>query len=64
MTENVLIICGLSMEMEMAKEMGYIGKCKGCLYYETNCQGVRFCQIHGVLSKEKENCKDWVVDSR
>ena len=62
MTE--MIICGMSMEMEMAEEMGTVGKCRGCLYLETNVNGTRYCQLKGVLTSEKENCKDWVVDHR
>lgn len=62
MTE--IIICGLSMEMEMAKEMGYIGKCIGCLYLERRLQeNMIVCSKKGV-TRQKEDCKDWIVDHR
>lgn len=60
-----LIICGLSMEMEMAEEMGDIGKCRGCLYFDELCNGALFCrQYNEMLDEEQENCKDWLVDYR
>lgn len=59
-----MIICGLSMEMEMAKEMGTVGKCCSCLYFDINVNGTKHCQLKGVLSKENENCEDWIVDHR
>ena len=54
-----MIICGLSMEMEMAREMGTIGQCKSCLYLNGNR-----CDKKGLLKKHRSNCKDWVVDHR
>ena len=59
-----LIICGLHMEMELAEEMGWVGKCRGCLYCDgiTNF-GLATCQKKGKI-KEKENCGEWVVDHR
>ena len=65
MSENVIHICGLSMEMEMAKEMGWIGKCRGCLYCDwIKSFGVVKCRKLGGLIKEQEDCKEWVVDHR
>lgn len=62
MTE--MIICGFSMEMEMAEEMGWIGKCRGCLYCDTiTTFGLVTCQKRGKI-REQENCDDWVVDHR
>lgn len=62
MTE--MIICGLSMEMEMAKEMGWIGKCRGCLYCTwIKPIGTVKCTKKGIIPEEI-NCKDWVVDHR
>ena len=59
MTE--MIICGLSMEMRMAKEMGTIGKCISCLYLEYD----NYCRKKGKKLKErKENCSEWQVDFR
>lgn len=57
-------ICGLSMEMELAEELGVVGKCRGCLYCDgiTNF-GLATCQKKGKI-KEKENCEEWVVDHR
>ena len=61
MTE--LIICGLSMEMEMAKEMGTVGKCISC--HRFNCfDGVPSCEKKGILDNEKEDCDDWIVNHR
>ena len=55
-----MIVCGLSMEMEMAEEMGYVGKCIGCLYLEDD-----YCTKNEELLKEhKTNCEDWLVDHR
>ncbi|MBQ6099000.1 MAG: hypothetical protein IJI80_04410 [Methanobrevibacter sp.] len=62
MTE--MIICGLSMEMEMAREMGTVGKCRGCVYCNRYSDERIVCSKKGVLEKEKENCKEWVVDYR
>lgn len=60
-----LIICGLSMEMEMAKECDGIGKCTWCLYYDTLPNGYSFCRCYDEVIDEKvENCPDWVVDHR
>lgn len=61
-----MIICGLSMEMEMAKEMGWIGKCRGCLHnlvYVDGVKGIVFCDKKGRV-RERENCEDWIVDHR
>lgn len=59
-----MYICGLSMEMEMAEEMGYIGKCIGCLYCEDiTTYGLVNCQKKGEVRK-KDDCEDWVVDHR
>jgi hypothetical protein len=62
MTE--MIVCGLSMEMNMAEEMGHIGKCIGCLYAEKWDSSSLFCLKKGRRVKERENCKDWLVDHR
>lgn len=62
MTE--MIICGLSMEMRMAEEMGTIGKCKGCLYFGKRGDYDWCEKKKEVLKNEKENCKDWIVDHR
>ena len=58
-----MIICGCSMEMKLAEEMGWVGKCIGCLYFDCY-DGVPSCQKKGRLETEKENCPDWVVDHR
>lgn len=59
-----IIVCGLSMEMEMAEEMGWVGKCRGCLYCDRIINyGLVDCQKKGKIS-EKENCEEWVVDHR
>ena len=64
MTENIMYICGLSMEMELAEEMGWVGKCRGCLYCDhITTYGLVTCQKKGKI-KEKENCPQWVVDHR
>lgn len=63
MAENVMYICGMSMEMELAEEMGWVGKCIGCLYLD-RFNGVSICEKKGVLDEEVENCLDWVVDHR
>ena len=59
-----MIICGLSMEMEMAKEMGTIGKCISCLHCDRYSKELIVCSKKGVLENEKNNCKDWIVDHR
>jgi len=59
-----MIVCGLSMEMEIAREMGYIGKCIGCLYLERRLEENRIiCSKKGVI-RQRDNCKDWIVDHR
>lgn len=63
MTE--MIICGLSMEMEMAREMGTVGKCIGCRYFEKLRNGALFCEKYDkILDEEKEDCSGWAVDIR
>ena len=63
MTE--IIICGLSMEMENAREMGYIGKCRGCLYNDRLYDdGKVWCAKSLRKMQQQENCKEWVVDHR
>ena len=59
MTE--MIVCGLSMEMESAKEHNGIGKCSWCWYleYEDYCR-----KKDKKLLKREEDCNDWVVDMR
>ena len=55
-------MCGLHMEMEIAEEMGYVGKCIGC--YHLTSDGVNeYCKGR-LLKSRKENCKDWLVDMR
>jgi hypothetical protein len=58
-----MIMCGFSMEMELAEKMGTVGKCVGCLYFDCY-DGVPSCRIKGILDTEKTNCKDWFVDYR
>lgn len=63
MTE--MIICGLSMEMEMAKEYDGVGKCSWCLYYDKLNNGALFCRKNDeLLDEEKDDCKDWIVNHR
>ena len=57
-----MIICGLSMEMEIAKEMGYVGKCIGCRKLDGDGEK-EYCDGK-ILKERKENCKDWIVDIR
>ena len=59
-----MVICGLSMEMELAEEMGWVGKCRGCLYCNGYSETRVVCSKKGVLNKPRENCDEWVVDSR
>ena len=66
MADKVMYVCGLSMEMEMAEEMGWIGKCRGCIHntrYLDNDRKKLRCDKKGIV-KEKTNCKEWVVDHR
>ena len=59
-----MIICGLSMEMEMAEEMGWVGKCRGCFYCEYMYNfGLVNCRKKGKIH-EQEDCDEWVVDMR
>ena len=49
------------MEMEIAEEMGWVGKCIGCWYLEHD----DYCRKKGKKLKErKENCPEWHVDIR
>ena len=60
-----LIICGLSMEMEMAEECDGIGKCNWCHYFEKLRNGALYCAKQDkVLDEENVDCKDWIVDHR
>ena len=59
-----MIICGLSMEMELARELNRIGDCRMCLYCEwIQSTGKVRCSKKGIV-KQRTNCKDWVVDHR
>ena len=57
-----MYICGLNMEMEIAKEMGYIGKCIGCRRFDSDGRD-EYCDGK-LLEERKENCKRWIVDIR
>lgn len=60
-----LIICGLSMEMETAEELGRVGDCRMCLYadyYEFDKNKVR-CSKKGIVEQQSD-CKEWSVDFR
>ena len=64
MTET-MYICGLSMEMRMAEEMGTIGKCIGCHHFDKPRDDVLFCHKKDeILMEEQEDCEDWLVDHR
>ena len=53
------------MEMRMAKEMGTIGKCISCLYFDEFPNGALRCrQYDEILDEEQEDCPDWIVDHR
>ena len=56
-------ICGLSMEMELAEEMGWVGKCIGCHHFDSY-NGLYCHKKNKRLTKEQENCKDWLVNHR
>ena len=64
MAENVMYICGCSMEMEMAKEMGWVGKCIGCLYTTTKYDDGDWYCTKRKKKTNQENCPEWVVDHR
>lgn len=57
-----MIICGLSMEMRAAEEMGTVGKCISCYYLDSDGKN-EYCKGK-LLEKRKENCEDWFVDMR
>lgn len=60
-----MIVCGLSMEMMMAEEMGTVGKCCSCLYFDVLNNGALYCRkINEILDGEVEDCSDWSVDYR
>ena len=65
---NGMIICGLSMEMELAEDMGLIGDCRMCLHLDgrmINKEILPYCEKNNELLDEyKSNCDDWVVDHR
>ena len=60
-----MIICGMSMEMELAKELNRVGDCRMCLYADwIEYEGDKVkCSKKGTV-KQRTNCKDWVVDHR
>lgn len=49
--------------MELAREMGTIGKCKGCLYLNWN-NGDYCSKLEEPLEELREDCQMWVVDHR
>ena len=64
---TVMYVCGLSMEMEMAEELGVVGKCTGCLYldFRGRDRDFRYCSKNKeLLEEEIVDCPDWVVDHR
>ena len=63
MTENIMYICGLSMEMELAEEMGTIGKCIDCIHHQVITDDIVDCEMHGRVPV-RDDCQDWVVDYR
>lgn len=63
MSENAMYICGFSMEMELAEEMGTIGRCISCIHHQGICNSVVNCELNGKI-KEKEDCNNWSIDIR
>ena len=59
-----MIICGLSMEMMMAEEMGTVGKCCSCLYFDKPNDVLYCTKQDEILESEVEDCSDWLVDYR
>ena len=58
-------LCGCNMEMELAEEMGWVGKCIGCQYYEILTNGSKYCRKRKkFLEEEITDCELWVVDTR
>lgn len=60
---KTMYVCGLSMEMELAEEMGTIGKCIDCIHHRYITDDIVSCEIHGLV-KPRENCENWLVDYR
>jgi hypothetical protein len=60
--DGELIICGLSMEMEIAKELGYVGKCIGCYHLDGDGR-YEYCKGE-LLDERKDDCRDWLPDMR
>lgn len=63
MTENIMHVCGLSMEMELAEEMGTVGKCIDCIYHIYIDDDIVDCKKHGRIPV-RTDCEDWLVDYR
>lgn len=59
-----MIICGLSMEMEVAEMCGTVGKCRGCNYMGDK-DSRNYCTKHkAVIMDDMLGCNDWFVDTR
>ena len=63
---STIIVCGLTdYEKKIVKE--HKGKCEYCMHNETfynkECM-VPFCDMKGRLKEFKDDCEDWVLDTR
>ena len=64
MTRDI-VMCGLNLEMEIAKKMGGVGKCSFCLFFDQINSGDWYCRLYDeVIEGENTDCKGWVVDHR
>ena len=59
-----MIICGLSMEMEIAEMRGVVGKCRGCNHLG-DAYSRNYCTKHqAVILNDMLGCNDWLVEMR
>ena len=59
-----MIMCGFSMEMELAEMCGVVGKCIGGNHLEGDYI-TDYCVKHNVIIPYKDlGCNDWFVDIR
>lgn len=56
-----MIICGFSMEMELAEDLGMVGDCRMCRKWDSD--GVNDYCDGELLEEKKTDCDEWLVST-
>lgn len=65
---NAIVVCGLFERALVEAGLMKEGRCRDCIHYDgwkDKDQVVSYCsKFNKTLDKEKEDCPDWVIDTR